>query len=74
MNPCFYPYCIKINKFKGSCNTINDPYPKICVPDNINNTNDKVFNLMSGTNETRHIRWHKTCQCRYRLNASVCTN
>ena len=28
--PMFYPYSIKINKCKGSCNTINDPYAKIC--------------------------------------------
>ena len=70
----FYPYSIKINKCKGSCNTINDPYAKICVPDNIKNTNVKVFNLMSRTNETRHIRWHKTCKCRCRLDASVCNN
>ena len=53
--PIFYPYNIKINKCKGSCNTINDPYAKICVPDNIKNTNVKVFNLMSRINETRHI-------------------
>ena len=33
--PVFYPYNIKINKCKGSCNTINDPYAKICVPDTI---------------------------------------
>ena len=33
--PVFYPHSIKINKCKGSCNTINDPYAKICVPDNI---------------------------------------
>ena len=50
----FYPYSIKINKCKGSCNTINDPYAKPCVPDTIKN-NVKVFNLMSRTNETRHI-------------------
>ena len=31
--PMFYPYSIKINKCKGSCNTINDIYAKICVPD-----------------------------------------
>ena len=37
--PLFYPYSIKINKCKGSCNTINDPYAKICVPENIKNTN-----------------------------------
>ena len=49
----FYPYIIKINKGKGSCNIINDPFAKICVPDNIKNTKVKVFNLMSRTNETR---------------------
>ena len=31
----FYPYSITINKCKCSCNTINDPYAKICVPDTI---------------------------------------
>ena len=72
--PLFYPYSIKINKCKGSCNTINDPYSKICAPDNIKNTNVKVSNLMSRTNETRHIKWHKTCKCKCRLDASVCNN
>ena len=34
----------------------------------------KVFNLMSRTNEARHIKWHKTCKCKCRLDASVCNN
>ena len=72
--PIFYPYSIKINRCKGSCNTINDPYAKICVPDQIKNTNIKVFNLMSRTNEARHIKWHKTCKCKCRLDASICNN
>ena len=50
----FYPYNIKINKCKGSCNTINDPYARLCVPDTIKNINVKVFNLMSRTSEKRH--------------------
>ena len=29
---------------------------------------------MSRTNETRHIKWHKTCKCKCRLNAGVCNN
>ena len=29
---------------------------------------------MSRTNETRHIKWHETCKCKYRLDASVCNN
>ena len=27
---------------------------------------------MSRTNETRHIKWHKTCKCR--LDVSICNN
>ena len=41
--PVFYLYSIKINKCTSSSNTINDPYAKIWVPDNIKNTNIKVF-------------------------------
>ena len=54
--------------------TINDPYAKICVPEKIKNTNVKVINLISRTNETRHIKWHKTCKCRCRIDASICNN
>ena len=31
--PVFYPFSIKTSKCSGSCNNINDPYAKICVPD-----------------------------------------
>ena len=42
--PMFYPYSIKMNRCKGSCNTINDPYAKICVPDQIKSTRTNVKN------------------------------
>ena len=29
---------------------------------------------MSRTNETRHVKQHETCKCKYRLDASVCDN
>ena len=72
--PVFYPFSIKTSKCSGSCNNINDPYAKICVPDAVKDLNVKVFNLMSRTNETRHIKWHKTCKCKCRLDASVSNN
>ena len=72
MNLCFILIVLKINKCKGSCNTIRDSYAKICVPDKIKNTNVKVFN--SRTNETRHIKWHKALKRRCRLDASICNN
>ena len=54
--PVFYPFSIKTSKCSGSCNNINDPYAKLCVPDVVKNINIKVFNLMSRTNETRHVK------------------
>ena len=60
--PVFYPFSIKTSKCNGSCNNINDPFAKNCVPD------------MSRTNETRRIKWHETCKFKCRLNASVCNN
>ena len=42
--PVFYPFNIKKGKCSGSCNNINDPYAKTCVPDLVKNLNAKVFN------------------------------
>ena len=70
----FYRYSVLVNKCSGSCNNISDPYTKLCVPGVVKSLNVKVFNLMSRTNETRHIGWYETCRCKCRLNASVCNN
>ena len=51
--PVFFSFSIETSKCSGSCNNINYPYAKICVPDVIKNFNVKVFNLMSRTNERR---------------------
>ena len=33
MNVFFYPFTGSVNKCGGSCNTINDPYARVCVLD-----------------------------------------
>ena len=73
-NPIFYPFSIKINKCSGNCNDINDPYARICIPDVLKNLNIKAFNLMTRTNETRHIEWHEKCKSECRLDRIICNN
>ena len=36
--------------------------------------NNQAWKVRPRTNETRHIKWHETCKCKCRLDASVCNN
>ena len=36
-DPVFHPFSIKTSKCSGSCNNINNPYAKMCVPDVVKN-------------------------------------
>ena len=72
--PAFCPFSIKTSKSSGSCNNINDPYAKVCVPDIVKELNVQVFNRMSRTNEIKRIKWHETCKCKCRLDARFCNN
>ena len=40
--PVFFPFSIKTSKCSGSCNNINNPYAKLCVPDVVKILNVKV--------------------------------
>ena len=38
----FYPYNVLVNKCSGSCDTLDDPMAKLCVPNTIKRVNMKV--------------------------------
>ena len=73
-DPVFHPFSIKVNKGSGNCNNINDPYAKIFTPDIVKNLNVKVFNSITSTNETKHIKWHDTCKCICSLDKIICNS
>ena len=70
----FYPYNVQVNKCSGSCNTLDDPMSRICVPNIIKNVNIKVYNFLMKLNETRNVLWHESCKCVCLLNSSVCNS
>ena len=70
----FFPFSIETSKCSGSCNNINYQYAKICVPVVVKSLHVKVFNLISTTDKTRHIEWHKTCKCEGKFGANACNN
>ena len=70
----FYPYNVLVNKCSGSCNTLDNPMTKICVPNVIKRVNMQVYNFLMRLNETRNVLWHESCKCVCKLNSSVCYN
>ena len=70
----FYPYNVLVNKCSGSCNTLDNPMTKLCVPNVIKRVNIQVYNFLMMLNETRNVLWHESCKCVCKLNSSVCNN
>ena len=70
----FYQYNVLVNKCSGSCDTLDNPMSKICIPKIIKNVNMKVYNFLMRLNETRNVLWHESCKCVCRLNSSVCNS
>ena len=70
----FYPYNVLVNKYSGSCDTINNPMAKLCVPGIVKRVNMQVHNFLIRLNETRSVLWHESCKCVCKSNSSVCNN
>ena len=51
----FYPYNVLVNKCSGSCDSINNPMAKLCVPDIIRRVNMQVYNFLMMLNGTRSV-------------------
>ena len=63
----FYPYVL-VNKCSGSCDTINNPMAKLCVPDIAKRVNMQVYNFLMRLNETCGVLRHESCKCICKLN------
>ena len=70
----FYLYNVQVNKCSGSCNTLDNPMAKLCVPNVIKGVNMQVYNFLKMLNETRNVLWHESCKCVCKLNSSICNN
>ena len=58
----FYPYNVLVIKCSGSCNTLDNPMSKICVPNVIKNINMQVYNFLMRLNKTCNVLWHESCK------------
>ena len=69
-----FPYKIKVDKCIGSCNSENNPYFKVCLPDSVKNISVKSLDLISQKLVFKNISFHQNCKCGCLLDEKVCNN
>ena len=63
-----YPFAVKVDRYVGSCNTLNDLSNKACVPNKTEDLNLSVFKMITGINESKALTKHISCECKCRFD------
>ena len=58
----YCPYAVNLDRFAGSCNTFDDLSNKVCVPNQTEDLNLHVFDIITGINESRTLTKHISCK------------
>ena len=70
----YYLLAIKFNRCDGSCNTSNDLSNKVCVPNKTEELNLSMFNIITGTNESKTLATHISCECKCKFDGRKCNS
>ena len=70
----YYPCSVHLDRYVGSCNTLNDLSNKVCVPNKTEDLNLSIFNMITGINESKTLRKHISCKCICRFNERKCNS
>ena len=54
----YYLFTISLDRHARSCNTVQGPFGRICVPNKIDYSNLKVFNMIKGINKSKALVKH----------------
>ena len=49
----YYPFAVKVDRCAGSYKTLDDLPDKVCAPNKMEDLNLSVFNMITGTNESK---------------------
>ena len=69
-----YPFAVKLDRRVGSCNTLNDLSNKVCAPNETEDLNLSVFNMVTGMNESKKLIKHLSCECKGTFDGRKCNS
>ena len=70
----YYPFAVKLHRWVGSCNTLDDVSNKVCFPNKTEGINVSVFNMITGINESKTLTKHISRECKCRFDGRKCNS
>ena len=68
----YYPFAVDLNRCSGSCNTLDNLSNKVCVPNETEDLNLNIFNMITGINESKTLTKHILCKCECKFDYKKC--
>ena len=69
----YYSFTVELDRFIGSSNTLNDLSNKVYVPNKTKDLNLSIFNMITGTNESKTLPKHMSCKCKCNFDGRSCS-
>ena len=63
---------VKLDRYFGSCNTLNDLSNKACVPNKTEDLSLSILIIIIGINESKRLGHHISCKCKCKFGRTKC--
>ena len=70
----YFPTAVHLDRCVPSCNTVNDLSNKVSIPDNTEDLNLIVFNMITGINGSKTFIKHISCECKCTFDSRKCNS
>ena len=70
----YYPFLVKLDRYVGSCNTLDDLSNTVCVTNKTEDLNQNMFNMITGINESKTLTKHISCKCKCKFDGRKCNS
>ena len=67
-----YRFIVNFHRRNGSCDSFDDKSGKVCVPNETENVNINVFDMIAVINESKTLAKHKSCECKCKFDGRKC--
>ena len=68
----YYSFAFNLDVWTGSCNTLDDLSNKVCVPNEKEDLNLHILNMIKGINESKTFTKHTSCKCECKFDGRKC--